>query len=969
MDSFLDIDKNIYVLGTDEGKIFRIIDNQKYLLYEDFYKSEVRSIRKIRESDLIIAFSSGNIIFLIDYSNSCSILKIRDGDGSKYDRIYDLEVLNDNTIYFSSNYGKIYKLFEEKSNWVSIQIDKFHGSNAIFCLDKLKDNIFITCDYGGGVVIWEVTTKQEKILYQINTFGNIQCVACSPDMTRLAMVHRTGMFLIFQNNGESFDLILEHEYPNFSGKKILYSDHDDSFVFNTKKSFFKYTEGSLFESNLRFIGNIEKIQEKIFILDSNNEIKSLEDIDFHAVDKLETFKLLNVGLIGHTGVGKSTLCDKFGDIEKESDLSSTSHRKLWIHKEDNNKYIFFNDIAGQLELIPTLIPSLKRSDFIFALFKSNDSKTLDILIDYIHLLRVAYKFHNKIFLIRTFYNEDNLESSHSDLIGIDQINEIVEKYNLEPLISIDRDNFNSLEHFIMQFRDSINWEKIKDWILSMQQKVFLNYLRFHLNKDLEFTTLTDICNLYEELDENGKRELNLTGFYGFDRSAVKSLLLRYKDNNLMDVIKKDDLILILNSKLFRKIKIEFYKTAKENMGFVNLVEIKQHLSNDLEEYEDQHLFEEYITYYDNEFLNSNTWLENKKNQRIFWSLIKNENLENVSRLIQELRELPDGILEKFILDLRFQINLSQKQQKLCNLELLMELLKKDLIAEKLSKTRGYWRNKEKTFGVYYVLHDSEENTLLTYYIFSNSSNHENALYIDNYFRSYFINIGNHFSYYSRNASYFINNSLYEKYVGKKKEFFNSNLNSLTVKYERFQDITVNKKILILFSNPIDNNPLRSESEVLKIKEILEETNYNRENYKILPHCSIEGLKEALSGYDIDLFYFSGHSDENSIFLENNYGKKNNFDALEFIELIETTNISEIYLNSCKSSYILELKQKPNLKCIGYNRDVPDFQVRNLGINFFKFQIRYGFDFYESIDKSIKYIENQAGIGISYVYKS
>lgn len=970
MDSYLDLEKNLYILGNDNGEIFRIINNQRELLYTNEINSEVRSIRKIRESHLIIAFYSGDIIFLENYYDNYSIKEIRNGDNSKYDRIYALEVLNNDTIYFSSNYGRIYKFIEEDGNWGSILIEKFHGTNAIFCLEKILKNIFITCDYGGGVVIWEVKDKKEHVIYEINTFGNIQCVACSSNMKRLAMVHRTGMFLIFQKNDDNYKLILEHEYPKNSGKKIIFSEDDNSFIFNTKNYLYKYSEGILYESNLNFIGNIEKIQDKIYILNSENKIEHIKNENFSAIDELETSKLLNVGLIGHMGVGKSTLCDKFGDFEKESDLSSTSHRKLWIYKVEGDKFIFFNDIAGQLELIPTLLPALKRSDIILALFRSNDSLTFEILEKYIYLLRVQYKFQNRILLIRTFYNENNLTSSHSDLISPQKINDLIEKYDLEPLISIDRDNIDSLRQFKQNFLESINWDEIKDWILSIQQKTITSYLQFHLEKDLTITTLTEICNIYKEFDDKTKHMLKEIGLHGIDRSVVRTLLLRYKEMDLVDVIKKDeDLILILNSEFFRKLKAKFYETAKENMGLVDLEKIVQYFRSILDSYEDKHLFREYVTYYNEEFLSSNTWLENKGYERIFWALIKNETLDNTSTLIQELKETPNGFLEKFTIDLKKHLTLSQKEKKLCNLVLLLELLKEGLFAKKLAKTKGYWINEENTLKLYYTFLDGEESTLLTYYIFSTSENHEIALSIDNFFRFYFLNTKNEVSFYSRSAGFYIDNILYEGYVKNKRDFFNSNIEFQTIKYERFQDLNNEKKILLMYSIPIDGVPIRSESEVLKIKELLEEIKYNREKYRILPHCSIKNLKDELQNYNPDFIYYSGHSDENSIFFENNNGRNEYFDGLAFISLIETANINKIFLNSCKSKYILELKSKPNLKCIGYAIKVPDFQARPLGINFFTFFIRYGLDFYESIERSREYIETQERISIPYIYKS
>ena len=121
-------------------------------------------------------------------------------------------------------------------------------------------------------------------------------------------------------------------------------------------------------------------------------------------------------------------------------------------------------------------------------------------------------------------------------------------------------------------------------------------------------------------------------------------------------------------------------------------------------------------------------------------------------------------------------------------------------------------------------------------------------------------------------------------------------------------------------------------------------------------------------YNPDFFYYSGHSDENSIFLENKNGRIDDFDSLEFIKLIDSSNVSEIYLNSCSSKYILENKEKNHLKCHGYNQKIPDFQARKLGIIFFSFLIRYEYDFYEAMEKSKKYIEFQENISISYIYE-
>ncbi len=215
----------------------------------------------------------------------------------------------------------------------------------------------------------------------------------------------------------------------------------------------------------------------------------------------------------------------------------------------------------------------------------------------------------------------------------------------------------------------------------------------------------------------------------------------------------------------------------------------------------------------------------------------------------------------------------------------------------------------------------------------------------------------------------INKNLYENYVKNKSMFFNSDLSGQSIKYESSKEIMDNKKILLMYSIPINENPLRSESEILKIKEIFEEVRYNHENYRILPNCSPSNFKNTLLSFNPDFIYYSGHSDENFISFENDNGKKVDFAGSEFIKLIESTNLSEIYLNSCNSKYILELIQKPNTKCIGYNQKVPDSQVRRLAIYFFLFLIRYEMDFFDAIEKSRNFIEIDDNINIPYIFKS
>ncbi len=215
--------------------------------------------------------------------------------------------------------------------------------------------------------------------------------------------------------------------------------------------------------------------------------------------------------------------------------------------------------------------------------------------------------------------------------------------------------------------------------------------------------------------------------------------------------------------------------------------------------------------------------------------------------------------------------------------------------------------------------------------------------------------------------FFINTKLYEKYTRNKKEFFNSILREQSIRYKNYNGINDNRKLLLLYSIPINEDPLRSESEMLKIKEILEEIQYKRENYKLLPHCSFYDLKDELFTFNPDFIYYSGHSGDNYIFFENKNGIVDKIEGADFIKLIETTNINEIYLNSCSSKDILELKKKTTIKAIGYNRKVSDFQARRLAIYFFLFLLRYKMGFYEAIESSKKFIESEDKIIIPYIY--
>ena len=242
-------------------------------------------------------------------------------------------------------------------------------------------------------------------------------------------------------------------------------------------------------------------------------------------------------------------------------------------------------------------------------------------------------------------------------------------------------------------------------------------MRTHLEKDETTTTLRKIINLYNELSNEGRELLQERGFYGFDLSAVRSLLLRYKQKDLIDVIKKNgELVLILNSSLFRKIKTCIYQMAKNNQGIVNFTDINSHFRNQSETFEDISYYNEYLKYYDQEFKRISTWLANKREQRIFWSLIQNENIENPTAILNKLRGLEGGLLEKFSLNLENFIDLSAKRRKLCSPKLMLELLRLKLIANELSFTRGYWIKNE-SLHLYYFFTDGDESTIFNYFIF------------------------------------------------------------------------------------------------------------------------------------------------------------------------------------------------------------------------------------------------------------
>jgi len=542
-------------------KYINLIDKTAFFQKRAKYNSHIRSISRINSEEYLIGCINGDLI-LYSFDKNESVF-IKKGE-TNIDRIWRILVVNETVFITSGNYGRLFLFQKTKDGWIEKRLKSHH--HAIFCLNKINENQFITNDYRGNNFLWTFDENFEISNIKIErTQGNMQNSTGITDNS-FAMINKDGRIFLFEYSWDKYRKMTDFSLASGRGNDISYKD--PYLICGTRFELIFIKPETLESSS---IDKLECLQLKlkeglIFFLSSTNLHCTLE-IKSTLHEGQTIFKYAKIGLIGHTGVGKSSLCHylKYG-FPEEGQLKSTFGKQVWnLSKEEGyqfstNQKILLYDLAGQVSSLYTSLPNLSDSDSIFVVFKQTDRNSLDIALNHLEELVPLLSDQCKLYLIQNFADHPN-----NDFEGYN-FQSVLDKYGFKDLIQISSKEGNNIEKIKEILIQDIDWDNVRYMVHSRYETDVLNKI-----EDLSST----------DLKENAMSSTDFDSQLGDDiwipKQHLKYILKNLSRQGIIEYISELDRI-IINDPAFNELQSVIPTYIHNNDGWCKTSEIFENLS-------------------------------------------------------------------------------------------------------------------------------------------------------------------------------------------------------------------------------------------------------------------------------------------------------------------------------------------------------------------------------------------------------
>lgn len=545
----LELDINTFNRFEKENDPFlKLITEKNRVTRLAKFNGKIIAISKINSKEFVIVCYSGDVVIYNLVTRKTNFISRGETDR---DQISRLLIINQKMFVCGGISGILTLWAHRDQRWKKFNIQTF--PRPIFCIDWISQKEFVTIDYEGNTSVSTLIRKNYIKTRRINpTLGMLQRAAII-DEKSFAIVEQSGRVFLFERENDSFRLGGALALSSANGQALKF--HFSKLVCGTDREVI-FIDPTTFEA--RYIKGIQcrqlrVIGDKLIILSRDNIIYTNEnkaiDLKLH-----KTFRYAKIGLIGHTGVGKSSLCFFLKHRKAEGGkLKSSFGRKVWEinvgegFNISGDQKILFYDVAGQESQLFTFFPNFADSNVILAVYKQTDRKTFDIALSNIKELKNYTSTPCKYFLIQNFKDDP-----HNTLEGFN-FNECLLDYGIDDVIRISSKTGENLNDLVNRITKSIDWSRAPKIVQSKQFLAVSEQIMKLSDEDLDIKTIS-VSNFRKRLStEVSERHL-------------KYILTTLTNQGIIEFIPDIDR-LVINDERFNALRSKIPERIRNNGGW------------------------------------------------------------------------------------------------------------------------------------------------------------------------------------------------------------------------------------------------------------------------------------------------------------------------------------------------------------------------------------------------------------------
>ncbi len=377
----------------------------------------------------------------------------------------------------------------------------------------------------------------------------------------------TGDILYYEADEKSDDPIFRPAFraslATGQGRCVTFSEDGATVFAGTKSEIIQFDIAT---------GTAERIQEVhcVGIWVYNNTMLYLTPGGFYrqSISKIKVpiesikFKHQKISLIGHTGSGKSTLCNQLIAGTPGSE-QSTFGKKIWTWNLDldcsTNHRIILHDHGGQQAVMSTFIPFLFDSELILIFFKQTDKTTLDRALTTLEDIEESITISKKIIFVETFIDNEMDESrAKSKMDDLIKSGRIVDYVKACPLYGT---NINVLKNRILQL---IDWDNAGLIIRLESADRIRQILESLADERIPKITLDELVDRY-----NSEYSTSIP------KEHARFLISNLSTEGGIEYYPEQSDMIIINDEAFNNLRSEIPILASASNGVLSMTELKR----------------------------------------------------------------------------------------------------------------------------------------------------------------------------------------------------------------------------------------------------------------------------------------------------------------------------------------------------------------------------------------------------------
>jgi GTPase SAR1 family protein len=529
--------------------------------------SRVRALESSSSGKVLVGCYSG-LTILLDVKRPSSFSLVREGPDTVASRVFSACLVGEDDVVIGSTYGEVSRYTPGARAWTTSRIGGH--SQGVIAVAGNSAGLLATGDYQGNIVVSRVTRAGARLLSRISAPSSVEGLGWSPGGNILSAISTNGNISVFEPNADqtTWKPVLKAEVARSAGRSVLVTSEGKTAIGCCHE---EVLQVDIDRQQAGILSKRNAIQA--FVIGPNFYVIAADGVwriarhELKVDEKLIKFRYTKVAVLGHTGVGKSTLCKAILDgAVGDANLESTFGRRVWIWDLTSGaaqRRVVLNDSGGQFSSVETLLPLAADSDIVLGCFQQNDTTTLDRIVTILRDLGPTLPPRAKVFLVQT-QTEYKMQDVNNLLTKA-----VLKEGVAQDLLKVSAKTGDGLERLKERLAKEISWSDARLAIQSQAVSGLEAVLKSLREENIPVATLRDVATAYEKTTS---QEISL--------KHLEFLLKEYADQGAIDYAPEIADLIILDDPDYNEVRTLVGHAVHQHNGIVSLEVLRSQVQRD-----------------------------------------------------------------------------------------------------------------------------------------------------------------------------------------------------------------------------------------------------------------------------------------------------------------------------------------------------------------------------------------------------